>query len=107
MTRTPGPAVVHTAYVADSHIGAQRADEPDGVLHRDIRIHGSKVAALEDAVDRGAKYVPWPHGLTLEEAITAYEASKKSPSSPAVPRKRTKAAPVEPEAEPYPEAVSE
>lgn len=68
MARTSN--IVHVAYTLNDqpHVGTV---DPDS-----IRLHGSKVHALEDAVDNGGKYAPWPHGKTLAEAIAEHEANK-------------------------------
>lgn len=74
MARTTG--VVHVAYLTHSTTGTVAIDPAQ------IRLHGSKLAALEDAVERSARYVPWKHGQTLNEAIDDYERSKvKTPKS--------------------------
>jgi hypothetical protein len=65
MARTTG--VAHATY---------QLTTGDGILPGDLALHSSKLAALEHAVDNGAKYVPWPHGKTLAEAIAEFDAAK-------------------------------
>jgi len=66
MARTTG--VSHATYKLQT---GERALDP-----ADVKLYPSKGAALEDAVDEGARYVPWSHGKTLAEAIEDYAASR-------------------------------
>lgn len=67
MARTTG--VTHATYKLDIGDGA--------VSPSDVKLYPSKGSALEDAVDEGARYVPWPHGKTLAEAIAEYSAARE------------------------------
>jgi len=64
MARTIG--IVHASYPTDG----QKIDPSE------VAIFGSKLAALEHAVDNSRGYVPWPHGKTLQQAIDDYQAAK-------------------------------
>jgi hypothetical protein len=44
----------------------------------DVRVHSTKDAALEFAVDAGHKYVPVRKGETITEAIARYAADRSA-----------------------------
>lgn len=72
MART-SPDKVHVTYPTPTGPDMARVS---GSELDDIRVHGSKDAALEFAVDHGQKYVPVAKGETITQAIARYTAER-------------------------------